>query len=176
MVYLVCITLYEYNLIRGAEGMNGEMDKAYMRELAAKYKQELTPLLRYLSWLEQHAGNNMSTNYNGLENGNNTMSFPIYDSTLLSFIKEAGKSSFMDKNYMYVYSRHNLKTPQQERDLIARATMQDWNVLCGILTRYVKGGMTQSYLWTQGMTESILYLTLAKMKELVEFWDKPLSE
>ncbi len=156
--------------------MNGEMDKAYMRELAAKYKQELTPLLRYLGWLEKNAGNNMSTTYNGLENGNNTLSFPIYDGTLLSFIKEASKSSFMDKNYAYVYSRHNLKTPQQERALIAKATMQDWKALCGILTRYVQGGMTQSYLWTQGMTESILYLTLAKMKEIVEFWDRPLSE
>lgn len=176
MVYLECIILYKYKLIRGAEGMNGEMDKAYMRELATKYKQELTPLLRYLSWLEQNAGNKMSTTYNGLENGNNTMSFPIYDSTLLSFIKEASKTSFMDKNYAYIYSRYNLKTPEQERALIEKATMQDWNVLCGILTRYVKGGMTQSYLWTQGMTESILYLTLAKMKEVVEFWDRPLSE
>ncbi len=156
--------------------MGVEMDKAYMRELAGKYKLELSPLLRYMHWLEQNAGKNLTTSYNAGENGMSTMSFPVYDSTLLSFIKEAGKTSFMDKNYAYIYSRYRIQTPQQERDLIEKATMQDWNVLCGILTRYVRGGMTQSYLWTQGMTESILYLTLAKMKELVEFWDKPLSE
>ncbi len=153
-----------------------EMDKAYMRELAGKYKLELSPLLRYMHWLEQNAGKNLTTSYKASEDGMSTMSFPVYDSTLLSFIKEAGKTSFMDKNYAYIYSRYRIQTPQQERDLIEKATMQEWNVLCGILTRYVRGGMTQSYLWTQGMTESILYLTLAKMKELVEFWDKPLSE
>ncbi len=153
-----------------------EMDKAYMRELAGKYKVELSPLLRYMHWLEQNAGKNLTTSYNAGEDGMSTMSVPVYDSTLLSFIKEAGKTSFMDKNYAYIYSRYRIQTPQQERDLIDKATMQEWNVLCGILTRYVRGGMTQSYLWTQGMTESILYLTLAKMKELVEFWDRPLSE
>ena len=153
-----------------------EMDKAYMRELAGKYKLELSPLLRYMHWLEQNAGKNLTTSYKASEDGMSTMSFPVYDSTLLSFIKEAGKTSFMDKNYAYIYSRYRIQTPQQERDLIEKATMQEWNVLCGILTSYVRGGMTQSYLWTQGMTESILYLTLAKMKELVEFWDKPLSE
>ena len=153
-----------------------EMDKAYMRELAGKYKLELSPLLRYMHWLEQNAGKNLTTSYKASEDGMSTMSFPVYDSTLLSFIKEAGKTSFMDKNYAYIYSGYRIQTPQQERDLIEKATMQEWNVLCGILTRYVRGGMTQSYLWTQGMTESILYLTLAKMKELVEFWDKPLSE
>ena len=153
-----------------------EMDKAYMRELAGKYKQELTPLLRYLSWLEQNAGKNLTKSYDGGEDASRTMSFPIYDSTLLSFIKEANKSSFMDKNYAYVYSRNNIKTPIDERRLIEKASMQDWNILCGILTRYVRGGMTQSYLWTQGMTESVMYLTLAKMKEIVEYWDKPLYE
>lgn len=171
--------LYMYSFaqmyqIRGVMGMTSEMDKAYMRELAAKYKQELTPLLRYLNWLEQNAGKNLTTNYKGNEDGNHTMSFPIYDSTLLSFIKEASKTSFMDKNYAYIYTRHNINTPIDERKLIEKATMQEWNILCGILTRYVRGGMTQSYLWTQGMTESVLYLTLAKMKELIEYWDKPM--
>lgn len=156
--------------------MSGELDKDYMHELVEKYKQELTPLLRYYSWLEKNAGNNLSTTYDGNENGNHTMSFPIYDSTLLSFIKEAAKTSFMDKNYAYIYSRYGLKTPQEERKAIEKATIQEWNVLCGILTRYVQGGMTQSYLWTQGMTESILYLIVAKMKEILEYWDKPLYE
>ena len=77
-------------------------------------------------------------------------------------------------NYVYVYSRLGLKTPEDEKQAIERATIQEWNVLCGILTRYVLGGMTQSYLWRQGMTESIFYLVLLKMKEIVEYWDKPL--
>ncbi len=155
--------------------MTGELDKKYLQELSAKYKEELTPLLRYLFWLEQHAGNDNSTQYDGGENASKTMAFPIFDGTLLSFIKEADKTSFMDKNYVYVYSRLGLKTPMDEKQAIERAQIQDWNVLCGILTRYVRGGMTQSYLWRQGMSESIFYLVILKMKEIVEFWDKPLS-
>lgn len=154
--------------------MIGNTDKDYMRNLAEKYKQELAPLLRYLDWLQKSQGTKGSTNYNGTENGNNTISFPIYDSTLLGFVKEAGKTTLMDKNYVYVYSRLHLQTPEDERQAIKRASLQEWNVLCGILTRYVRGGMTQSYLWTQGMEEGIFYLVLAKMKEVIEYWDKPL--
>ena len=109
--------------------MVGNTDKDYMRQLAEKNKQELTPLLRYLDWLEKSRGSKGSTNYNGTENGNNTMSFPIYDSTLLNFVKEAGKTALMDKNYVYVYSRLRLQTPDDERKVIERATLQDWNVL-----------------------------------------------
>lgn len=154
--------------------MTGELDKKYLQELSAKYKVELTPLLRYLFWLEQHAGIDNSTQYDGGESASKTMTFPIFDSTLLGFIKEADKTSFMDKNYVYVYSRLGLKTPMDEKRAIEQAGIQDWNVLCGILTRYVRGGMTQSYLWRQGMSESIFYLVILKMKEIVEYWDKPL--
>lgn len=155
--------------------MTGEMDRMYLQELAQKYKIELTPLLRYHNWLEQNAGVDNTTQYKGGENAGKTMAFPVFDGTLLSFIREAQQTSFMDNNYVYVYSRLGLKTPEDEKRVIAQATIQEWNVLCGILTRYVKGGMTQSYLWRQGMAESIFYLVITKMKELVEFWDKPLN-
>lgn len=155
--------------------MTGEMDKKYLRELSAKYKEELTPLLRYLRWFEEHAGIDNSTNYDGGEKHGRTMAFPIFDSTLLSFVKEANNTTFMDPNYVYVYSGLGLKTPADERRVIESAGITEWNVLCGILTCYVRGGMTRSYLWRQGMKESIFYLVLAKMKEIVEFWDKPLN-
>ncbi len=153
-----------------------EKDKDYMRREAAKYKQELMPLLRYMHWLTQNAGKNLTTQYEGDEQNGRTMPVPVYDSTLLSFIREADKTSFMDRNYAYIYSRNGLKTPEDEKKIIERATIQDWNVLCGILTRYVRGGMTQSYLWKQGMTENIFYLVISKMKEIIEFWDVPIHE
>lgn len=155
--------------------MTGETDKKYLQEMSKKYKQELTPLLGYFHWLEQNAGIDSSTQYDGGESAGRTMSFPIFDSTLLNFIREAQQTSFMDNNYVYVYSRLGLTTPADEKKVIEQATIADWNVLCGILTRYVKGGMTQSYLWRQGMRESIFYLIMAKMKEIVEYWDKPLG-
>lgn len=152
------------------------MDQEYMRTLAEQYKAELTSLLRYLPWLKEHAGMRTGSEYNGQEDGNNTMSFPIYDSTLLSFVKEAGKSAFMDRNYAYIYSRKQLKTTEDERRAIDSATIREWDVLCGILSRYVLGGNVKASLWTQGVKESIFCMILEKMKEIVEFWDKPLEQ
>lgn len=152
------------------------MDYDYMRELAQNYKKELTPLLRYLGWLEEHADKSVSRQYDGGEQAKGTMAFPIYDSTLLGFVKEASRTSFMDKNYPYVYSRLQLKGPEDERRAIESATLLEWNVLCGILSKYVLGGMTKGALWTQAVTDRIFYMVLNKMKEIVEFWGKPIGQ
>lgn len=151
------------------------MKQEYMRELSGQYKEALTPLLRYLPWLEEHAGKRTGSSYNGSLDGNNTMSFPVYDSTLLSFVKEAGKSSFMNRNYMYIYSRRRIKTPEDERRAIKTATIREWDVLCGILSKYVLGGNAKAYLWTQAVQESIFYRVLDKMQEIVEYWDRHLE-
>lgn len=151
------------------------MKQEYMRELADQYKEALAPFLRYLPWLEEHAGKRTGSSYDGSLDGNNTMSFPVYDSTLLSFVKEASKSSFMDRNYAYIYSRRRIKTPEDERKAIKTATIREWDVLCGILSKYVLGGNTKAYLWTQAVQENIFYMILDKMREIVEYWDRHLE-
>lgn len=151
------------------------MKQEYMRELSGSYKAALEPFLRYLPWLEEHAGMQTGSSYNGSMDGNNTMSFPVYDSTLLSFVKEAGKSSFMNRNYAYIYSRKRIKTPEDERRAIKAATIQEWDVLGAILSKYVLGGNARAYLWTQAVQENIFYLVLDKMREIVEYWDRRLE-
>lgn len=152
------------------------MNQEYMRELSQQYKEALMPYLRYLPWFEEHAGKHTGSSYNGSMDGNNTMSFPVYDSTLLSFVKEMGRSSFMDRNYAYLYSRKRIKTPEDERKVIKAANIQDWDVLCGILSRYVLGGNTKAQLWTQAVKENIFLMVLQKMQEIVEYWDRRLGE
>lgn len=152
------------------------MNQDYMRGLSQRYKEALTPFLKYLSWFEEHAGKPTGSSYNGSMDGNNTMSFPIYDSELLNFVKEMNKSSFMDRNYAYIYSRKHLKTPEDERKAIKAASIQDWDLLCGILSKYVIGGNTRSQLWTQAVKENIFLAVLQKMQEIVEYWDKRLGE
>lgn len=147
-----------------------------MRELSQRYKEALAPFLRYLPWFEEHAGRYTGSSYNGSLDGNNTMSFPVYDSTLLSFVKEMGKSSFMNRNYAYIYSRKHLKTPEDERKAIKTATIQEWDVLCGILSRYVLGGNAKAQLWTQAVKENIFLMALQKMQEIVEYWDRRLED
>lgn len=154
--------------------MNSNNDVAYMKNKALEYKQELLPLLRYMMYFMERTGEDPSTNYDGTENGNNTLSFPIFDATLLSFVKEASQTSFMDKNYSYIYSWHHIRSAEDERKLIEKATITEWNVLCGILTHYVQGGMSRAYLWRDGVKENIFYLILSKMKEIVEYWDQPI--
>ena len=152
------------------------MKQQYMRELSRQYQEALAPFLRYLPWFEEHAGKHTGSSYNGSMDGNNTMSFPIYDSTLLSFVKEMGKSSFMNRNYVYVYSRRRLKTPEDERKAIKAATIQEWDVLCGILSKYVIGGNTRAQLWTQAVQENIFLMVLQKMQEIIEYWDRRLED
>lgn len=152
------------------------MNQEYMRELSQQYKEALMPYLRYLPWFEEHAGKLTGSSYNGSMDGNNTMSFPVYDSTLLSFVKEMGRSSFMDRNYAYLYSRKRIKTPEDERKIIKAANIQDWDVLCSILSRYVLGGNTKAQLWTQAVKENIFLMVLQKMQEIVEYWDRRLGE
>ena len=76
------------------------------------------------------------------------------------------------KNYKqiqkYVYTWYDLKTPEKEKEAIEKATIEDWKILCGILTRYVYGGNAQAGLWDQGVKEGIFYLALSKMQEVLD--------
>lgn len=152
-----------------------EQDTEYRRQLVDEYKQEVAPLLRYVPWFERNAGQPGSTLYQGPEFSDHSMGIPVYDATLINFVKEAGKSSLMDRNYRYTYSRRWIRTLEDEKKTIASAELKDWDVLRGILSKYVMGGMTKSTLWAQGVQDNIFLLVLKKMQEIIEFWDRPLG-
>ena len=146
------------------------------RQQVEEYKRDLVPLLRYLPWLEKSMGTKVSRTYDGSEMGEKVMGFPVYDGTLMNFVREASKSAFMDRNYRYVYTRNHIKSHDDERKVIASATIKEWGILCGILSYYVLGGRTRSTLWSEAVTENIFYLVVSKMCEIVEYWDTPLDK
>lgn len=150
-----------------------EQNSEYMQKLIQEYEKALKPLLRYLPWLEKSAGMTASTSYSGQDIGENSLPFPVYDGTLMSFVREASSSSLMDRNYPYIYTRNHIKTPLEERKAIERATLKEWDILKGILSRYVLEGRTKGVVWSQGVKERIFLMTLTKMKQILEFWDKP---
>lgn len=152
-----------------------DQNMEYRQRLVQEYRQTVTPLLRYLPWFEEKKGQPGSSMYHGDDFTEHSMSFPVYDSTLLSFVREASRTSLMDRNYRYVYTRNRIRTPEDERRAIAAADLREWDILCGILSKYVLGGMTKGRLWSQAVQENIFYLVLSKMKEIIEFWDKPLD-
>ena len=103
------------------------------------------------------------------------MTIPVYDSNLMSFVKEAANSPLMDRNYPYVYTRNHIRTHEDERRIITRAGVKEWDILRGILSKYVLGGRTKSALWSQGVQENIFYLVLRQMVQIIEYWDQPLN-
>ena len=100
-----------------------EQSSEYREQLLESYKQAVRPLLPYLPWLEQSAGKKASSLYSGQDIGVNSVSFPVYDGTLLNFVREAGKSPLMDRNYAYIYTRHRIRTHQDERNMILRVSV-----------------------------------------------------
>ncbi|MCM1045617.1 MAG: DUF6508 domain-containing protein [Candidatus Gastranaerophilales bacterium] len=150
-----------------------EQDLAYVQQLMAENKRVVMPLLRYLPWLEQKSGKSVSSNYQGEGIEEHSVPFPVYDGTLMRFVKEAAASSLMERNYPYVYSRNHLKSHDDERKAIASATWKEWDILRGILSKYVLGGRVKAYLWSEAVTEGIFCRVLGKMKEIIEYWDQP---
>ena len=100
-----------------------EQSSEYREQLLESYKQAVRPLLPYLPWLEQSAGKKASSLYSGQDIGVHAVSFPVYDGTLLNFVREAGKSPLMDRNYAYIYTRHRICTHQDERNMILRVSV-----------------------------------------------------
>lgn len=153
-----------------------EQDMEYRRQLVQEYREAVMPLMRYLPWLMQNKGNTVSKTYSGQGIEETSITFPVYDTTLLRFVKDASATSLMDKNYRYIYTRNHIKTPEEERKAIEKATLKEWNILCGILSYYVLGGKTKGILWAQGVQENIFYLVLDKMKQILDYWDKKMDK
>ena len=151
------------------ENMNDSSE--YLRALMQDYKMKITPLTDYLPWLQQATEKAVVSTYSGDGIGESSLSFPVFSSEFMAFIKACSISGLMDRNYPYVYSRRAIKTHDQERRLIVSATWKEWDVLCGILSKYVLGGQTRSSFWREGITEQIFYLTVSKMREICDFWD-----
>ncbi len=151
-----------------------EQNKEYRQQLIEEYKQITMPLFRYLPWLEKSAGKTASSTYSGNDIGEHSMSFPVYDGTLMNFVKEATKSPLMDQNYRYVYVRQNIRNHEDERRIIKNAGINEWDILRGIMSKYVLGGRTKGRLWSEAIEEEIFYLLLKQMREIIEFWDKPM--
>lgn len=149
-------------------------DIEYRRFIVEEYKPDVERLIRYLPWLEEKAGSNVSKQFTDSGIGVNSIPFPVYDSTLLGFIKEVQRTTLLDRNYRYIYSKHRIRTSADELRMISKADITQMDILKGILSKYVMGGMTKGTLWTDAVREGIFLKVIQKMKENVEFWDKPM--
>lgn len=149
-------------------------DIAYRQQVVSTYKPDVERLIRYLPWLEEKAGSNVAETFEGSGIKGSSITFPVYDGTLMSFIKEVQRTTLLDRNYPYIYSRNRIRTLQDELRMIDRASIMDMDILKGILSKYVLGGMTKARLWSEAVYNSIFLKVIRKMKDNLEFWDKPM--
>lgn len=152
-----------------------EQNTEYRQRLLEEYKEMAMPFLYYIPWLETKVGQPGSTLYHDPGAGEHSIGIPVFEGTLMKFVKEASASKLMDRNYQYVYTRNHIKSHEDERRLIASAEWKDWDLLRGILSYYVMGGMRKGILWSQALEEGIFLQVLKQMKSIIEFWDKPLE-
>ena len=152
-----------------------EKDMLYMQEVANGYRPDVERLIRYIPWLESKAGGDITKFYQ--ENGikDHSISFPVYDSTLMSLVQDAKRTQLMDRNYVYLYTRKRIRTAEDEHKIIEQATIQDMDVLKGILSKYILGGMTKGKIWSEGVNNGSILKVLLKMKEILEYWDKQIG-
>lgn len=144
-------------------------------EIIEQYRSDVEKLVPYIPWLQSKTGGDVEGIYAGEGLADSSIPVPVYDSNLLRFVKEAGKLTLIDRNYVYVYARYDLNTAQKELKAIAGATLQDMHMLSGILSKYVLKGKVQGKYWTAGVENRIFLNVILKMKELMEFWDRPLA-
>ncbi|MDE7249966.1 MAG: hypothetical protein K2N82_08780, partial [Lachnospiraceae bacterium] len=104
-----------------------------------------------------------------------SITIPVYDGTLLNFVKEMNATGLMDRNYVYIFSRNKIHTEQDELRMIDKSELKDIENILGIMAKYVLGGMTKGVLWSRAVENGVFYHGLKRIKELLEMWDEPLA-
>ena len=126
-------------------------------DIVRRYTELLKPLLPFLPWLKMNLGLRVAQ-----DNGDGSMLFPVYDGTLLNFVKTAQASEMMNRNY--------LETAEDELRFIERAEIRDMEALGDILSRYMLEGNTKGRVWSEGVTNEVYYTLLTKMESLIRAW------
>ncbi len=153
--------------------MGFENEKKSIDEMLKEYRGVVGEIAEYLPWLERKSGENSVSVYTP-DGAQNTIAIPVYDSTLLAFVKMLEKTGRMNRNYEYVFRNYKIYSVEDEISLIHRADLKDMDMLFAILSKYVIKGRTKGVYWNEAVENGIFYEVVKKMKELVEFWTMPM--
>lgn len=144
-------------------------------EIIICYQEDVVKLLKFLPWLQTASGGASSSVYSGEGIAKSSIPVPVYDSTLLGFVREVKTTDFINRNYVYTFSRYNMKTAADELRVIDACSLQDICVLGDILSKYVLKGDVRGAVWSEGVQNGVYLAVLLKMKELMESI-KPLGQ
>ncbi|NBJ91653.1 hypothetical protein [Parablautia muri] len=149
-----------------------ENKNIYRQEKIDEYRLKMGKIFRYIPWLEEKSGTKLVHNYEGEKRLTHSIQIPVYDSTLLSFIKEMQGTGFMNRNYVYVYSRCGIKNVKDELKVIEQAEFENIEDIFGVIAKYVLGGLTKGVLWSMAVENGVFLSGLKKIKNLLDFWDR----
>ena len=124
--------------------------------------------MEFLPWLQQKSGGASSSIYSGEGIDKSSMCVPVYDSTLLNFIKAVRETDFINRNYVYTFSRYRIKTAEDELRVIDACSLQEISVLGDIFSKYVLRGDVKGAVWTEGVSNGVYLALLLKLKDLME--------
>ncbi|WP_408071473.1 hypothetical protein [Butyrivibrio sp. JL13D10] len=148
------------------EGKDGENS---IEDIISRYKDDVASLATYIPWLKEHTKQQVAESYSNSELSN-SMPFPVYDSTLLGFVKQAQQTGMMNRNYTYVYTRNHIANYKDELEFIKDAEIMQMDDLAGILSKYILEGQTKGTVWAEGVFTGVLYQLIYKMDDLIHFW------
>lgn len=152
-----------------------ENENVYRQERVDKYRKAMGDLFRYIPWFEQKVGAKSVGLYAGEDCPGNSVPIPVYDSTLLAFVKEMQGTGLMDRNYVYIYSHYGIRNDKDEHKVIDQVEFKEIEAIFGIMAKYVLGGMTKGRRWSEAVENGIFLHSLKRIKELLEIWDEPLA-
>ena len=141
------------------------------QERIEAYRRELNKLLPYVGWLTDKQGKLLSQNYTDDGIGTSSISFPVYDGTLLNFIKVLSATNLINPNYLYDYRKYRISEGKGELEFIERAQLKDISVICSILSRYALKGRTKGRVWTEGVVNGVYLASIRKISELISRYD-----
>lgn len=140
-------------------------DEKLSTKIRNEYMADVECLSKYMNWIEKKSGKQVHSYYDG-EAGQNLIQIPVYDSTLLAFVKEARRTKLMDRNYRYTYTRYKIKSVDDELRLLRHAHLKDIDLFKGILSSYVMRGQSKGSVWSDGMEQGVFLELMRRMTSL----------
>ncbi len=140
-------------------------DEKQSTKIRNEYMADVERLSKYMHWIETKSGKQVSSYYDG-EEGQKLIQIPVYDSTLLAFVKEARKTKLMDRNYRYIYTRYRIKSVDDELRLLRHAHLKDIDLFKGILSSYVMRGQSKGAVWADAMDNGVFLELMRRMTAL----------
>lgn len=136
-------------------------------QILEQYTPDVKKLTAYLPWLQKVKGEDAASTYEGEGKDKETLlSIPVFDSTLLAFVKEAEKTQFVNKNYPYVYTRYRINSHEMERMILREAKINEMDKFTGIISKYVLEGKRRPAAWKDAISERIFQTALEALSEL----------